>query len=53
MHKKLPTFCELEGRRGLWFHSVERDGTFAPKTAVVGLKHLTHGVAASQPSTAR
>ena len=26
---------------------------FAPKTAVVGLKHLKHGVAASQPSTAR
>ena len=27
MHKKVPTSCGLEGGRGLWCHSVERDGT--------------------------
>ena len=45
MHKKVPTFCGLEGGRGLWCHSLLRGMVlFAPKTAVVGLRHLTHGV---------
>ena len=44
MHKKVPTFCRLEGARDYGATLLRGMVLFAPKIAVVGLRHLTHGV---------
>ena len=43
MHKKVPTFCGLEGEEDYGVTLLRGMILFAPKTAVVGLRHLTHG----------
>ena len=43
MHKKVPTFC-WKGEEDYGATLLRGMVLFAPKTAVVGLRHLTHGV---------
>ena len=44
MHKKVQTSCGLEGGEDYGATRLRGMVLFAPKTAVVGLRHLTHGV---------
>ena len=46
MHKQVPTFCGLGGGGEEDYGATLLRGMvlFAPKTAVVGLRHLIHGV---------
>ena len=46
MDKKVPTFCGLEGGLEEGYGATLLRGMvlFEPKTAVIGLRHLTHAV---------